>query len=298
MAFLIIGFLLSSFGAGSLYLSFRNKLKQKRQNSQISSLLQQKATLIQEIQEEKEKRAQSLKTWEEQEKEKIDKYLEEHKKNIHLTIQKSKEDAAAAIQQYQKQVEQFKLSSGQEREEIQTQIYKLKTTLAAGIRARLREQEKKEKLNFYKLSISDSDLSDVNKLENLKESFHKPVVLSKLIWTQYFQKQTTELCDRILGKKIVSGIYKITNLSTGQCYIGQARDVSKRWKEHVKCGLGIDAPATNTLYRSMQKDKIWNFTFQLLEECPIGELNEKERFWIETYQSNVYGLNTLKGITK
>ena len=117
-------------------------------------------------------------------------------------------------------------------------------------------------------------------LENLKSSFHKPVVLSKLIWTQYFQKQMTELCDRVLGKKIICGIYKITNLLTEQCYIGQSVNISDRWKQHCKCGLGIEASATNVLYNSMQKDGVWNFSFELLEECPKGLLNEKEKFWI------------------
>jgi len=68
-------------------------------------------------------------------------------------------------------------------------------------------------------------LSDVKKLENLKSSFHNPVVLSKLIWTQYFQKQMTELCNRVFGKKQLSGIYKITNLITEECYIGQSVNV-------------------------------------------------------------------------
>jgi len=102
-------------------------------------------------------------------------------------------------------------------------------------------------------------------LENLKASLHNPVILSKLIWTQFFQKQTNELCDRVLGKKIVCGIYKITNLLTEQCYIGQSVDIAKRWKDHCKCGLGIDASATNKLYNSMQQDGIWNFSFELLE---------------------------------
>ena len=135
-------------------------------------------------------------------------------------------------------------------------------------------------------------------LENLKASFHKPVILRKLIWTQYFQKQMTELCDRVLGKKTICGIYKITNLLTEQCYIGQSVNISDRWKQHCKCGLGIEASATNVLYNSMQRDKIWNFSFELLEECPKELLNEKERFWINMYQSNIYGLNTLKGINK
>jgi hypothetical protein len=134
-------------------------------------------------------------------------------------------------------------------------------------------------------------------LENLKASFHKPVVLSKLIWTQYFQKQMTELCDRVLGKKTICGIYKITNLLTEQCYIGQSVNISDRWKQHCKCGLGIEASATNKLYNSMQRDKIWNFTFELLEECPKELLNEKEHFWINMYQSDMFGYNSTKGNT-
>ena len=133
-------------------------------------------------------------------------------------------------------------------------------------------------------------------LENLKASFHKPIVLSKLIWTQYFQKQMTQLCDRVFGKKIVCGIYKITNLITEQCYIGQSVNIQQRMKQHCKCGLGIEASSTNKLYNSMQKDGIWNFSFELLEECPRELLNQKEAFWIDTYSSNIYGLNTMKGI--
>ena len=109
----------------------------------------------------------------------------------------------------------------------------------------------------------------------------------------------TDLCNRILNnRKNVCGIYKITNLITGEHYIGQSKNIDERWKAHCKCGLGIEASATNTLYNSMQKDKVWNFTFEVLQECKPEELNEKEAFWIQSYQSNVYGLNTQKGVTK
>lgn len=188
---------------------------------------------------------------------------------------------------------------GQQKKQIREQLEKLQNTLNAAIQNDLRERQKKDKINFYKLSITDSDLSDVQMLQNLKSSFHKPVVLSKLIWSQYFQKQMTDLCNRILNnRKNVCGIYKITNLITGEHYIGQSKNIDERWKAHCKCGLGIEAPATNTLYNSMQKDKVWNFTFEVLQECKPGELNEKEAFWIQSYQSNVYGLNTQKGVTK
>ena len=193
-------------------------------------------------------------------------------------------------------LQNIRCSAAQQKEQIQNELNKLKASLSAGVEARLREQQKKDKINFYKLSINDADLADVKMLENLKTSFHKPVVLSKLIWTQYFQKQMTELCDRVLGKKTVCGIYKITNLLTEQCYIGQSVNISDRWKQHCKCGLGIEASATNVLYNSMQKDGVWNFSFELLQECPRNLLNEKEAFWIDTYSSNIYGLNTMKGI--
>ena len=45
----------------------------------------------------------------------------------------------------------------------------------------------------------------------------------------------------------------------------------------------------------MQKEGVWNFSFELLEECSRNLLNEKERFWIEMYQSDKFGLNTTKG---
>ena len=77
---------------------------------------------------------------------------------------------------------------GQQKKQIREQLEKLQNTLNAAIQNDLRERQKKDKINFYKLSITDSDLSDVQMLQNLKSSLHKPVVLSKLIWSQYFQK--------------------------------------------------------------------------------------------------------------
>ena len=106
------------------------------------------------------------------------------------------------------------------------------------------------------------------------------------------------LCDRVLGLNTVCGIYKITNQETGECYIGQAVDMAKRWKDHAKCGLGIDTPANNKLYKAMQDFGIWNFSWELLESCPAAALNEKEAFYIDLYQSKSYGYNSSSGIKK
>ena len=229
-------------------------------------------------------------------KQEIQDYLNKQKEIIKINIEKANSQAQQEIANIHTDLNKIRESAQKEKQQIQNDLNKLKASLSAGVEARLREQEKKEKINFYKLSISDADLSDVKMLENLKASFHKPIVLSKLIWTQYFQKQMTQLCDRVFGKKIVCGIYKITNLITEQCYIGQSVNIQQRMKQHCKCGLGIEASSTNKLYNSMQKDGVWNFSFELLEECPRELLNQKETFWIDTYSSNIYGLNTMKGI--
>ena len=116
-----------------------------------------------------------------------------------------------------------------------------------------------------------------------------------LIWSTYFQKDMTTLCNRILGLNTITGIYKITNQINNKCYVGQSVDISKRWKDHAKCGLGIDAPQGNKLYKDMQEIGIWNFSWELLEACPREQLNEKEKYYINLYQSQDFGYNSTKG---
>ena len=94
-----------------------------------------------------------------------------------------------------------------------------------------------------------------------------------LIWSTFYQKPMTTLCNNILGTTAVTGIYKITNLETNQCYIGQAINVADRWKQHCKCGLGIDTPQGNKLYKAMNEYGVHNFSWELLEACSSAELN-------------------------
>ena len=82
------------------------------------------------------------------------------------------------------------------------------------------------------------------------------------------------------------------------CYIGQSVDLARRWKDHAKCGLGIDTPQNNKLYQAMIQDGLWNFSFEILEECPTNELNQKERYYIQLYKSYEFGYNSNKGVSK
>lgn len=225
--------------------------------------------------------------------------IEEQMQIYKVNVQTASEQYVANLQQQYKQAEkEYDKQIQQKQDQLKDtndELQKLKESLSAGVAAQLRQKEKEEQIEFYKLKLSDKDLEDVIALERIKPSLHQPVILSKLVWSQYFQKQTTEMCNRILGNKIVCGIYKITNLTTQQCYIGQSVDIATRWKSHIKCGLGIDAPATNKLYKSMQSTGVWHFSFELMEECPRDQLDQKEKFWINLYQTNLYGYNSTKG---
>ena len=303
MTFLILGFIFLIYGVILFYKANQIKINKDKQQEQYKEQLKKELNileininnLIHSETEKKKELNKELIQFQESRKKEIETYLESQEQLAKQTINKANQSAQEQIEDIKYDVQCFQKNAEIEKQNIQNEINKLKASLSAGVQARLREQQKKDKLGFYKLSINDADLSDVKMLENLKASFHKPVVLSKLIWTQYFQKQMTELCDRVLGKKTICGIYKITNLLTAQCYIGQSVNIGDRWKQHCKCGLGIEASATNKLYNSMQKDGVWNFSFELLEQCSKDTLNEKEKFWIQMYQSNKFGLNTVKG---
>ena len=306
MILLVFSFIFLICGLVLFYKANQIKIKRNEEQEEYKEKLEKEVHTLQkdrndlinsEIKKKKQLHDQLLQ-FEQCRKKELNQNLQQQEELIKLKLQRINDQTEEEIKNIHQDLNNIRESAIQQKKQINNELDNLRASLSAGVQARLREQEKKEKINFYKLSINESDLSDIKMLENLKSSFHKPVVLSKLIWTQYFQKQMTELCDRVFGKKTICGIYKITDLITEQCYIGQSVNVQDRMKQHCKCGLGIQAPATNKLYNTMQKDKVWNFTFELLEECPKEKLNEKERFWIQMYQSDKFGLNTLKGIVK
>ena len=182
-----------------------------------------------------------------------------------------------------------------ELQSTQNELDKLKATRAAAHEALLKEQEIKDNKDNYRLIPSQSDLADVRRLEIVKRELNKPRILSMLIWQTYWQPIAKKQFPNIIQAKTKCGIYKITNLTTDECYIGQAVDIYKRWNEHCKCGLGIDTPPGNKLYKAIQKYGLDNFTFEVLTECKQSELNEKEKYFIELYQANLFGYNGTGG---
>lgn len=94
------------------------------------------------------------------------------------------------------------------------------------------------------------------------------------------------------------GIYKIENLINRKIYIGQSRNIKQRWKEHRyrpfnKNSKQYDCP----FYRAIRKYGLENFSFVVLEETSIEDLDDKEKYWIKYYGSNnpLFGYNCTIG---
>ena len=89
--------------------------------------------------------------------------------------------------------------------------------------------------------------------------------------------------------KKVRGIYKVTNKINGKVYIGQSVDIGRRWRQHMTAGDDI------YFHKAIQKYGVENFEWEVIEKCKKSELDERESYWIEYYDSYNKGYNCTKG---
>ena len=91
----------------------------------------------------------------------------------------------------------------------------------------------------------------------------------------------------------ISGVYKITNTVTNDCYIGSSKDVKKRWTAHKSPSRWNENPNIS-LYRDMQKYGVDKFDFQILANVESEHLKEAEQQFIEKLKPT-YNDNRAKG---
>ena len=74
-----------------------------------------------------------------------------------------------------------------------------------------------------------------------------------------------------------SGIYKIYNIITNDCYIGSSYDLTKRKQRHSR-DLKANKHHSLILQRAVNKYGINNFRFKILELCVVDDLLNKEQY--------------------
>ena len=82
----------------------------------------------------------------------------------------------------------------------------------------------------------------------------------------------------------VTGIYKITNVVNGKCYIGQSSDLVSRIRKHIRELLN-KTHHNEHLQNAYNTYGTGNFTIEIIEECSEENLDEREIFWIDFYKS-------------
>lgn len=80
------------------------------------------------------------------------------------------------------------------------------------------------------------------------------------------------------------GIYEIRNLINNKVYIGQAKNIKRRWSYH-KSKLKLNKHWNKYLQYSYNKYNKENFVFKIIEECNIEDLSRKESYWCNLFNS-------------
>lgn len=84
------------------------------------------------------------------------------------------------------------------------------------------------------------------------------------------------------------GIYKITN-PNNKIYIGQSINIEKRIVRYKR----LDCVKQSKLYRSLNKYGVESHKYEVVEECNISLLNQRERYYQDKYDCVNSGLNLI-----
>lgn len=159
----------------------------------------------------------------------------------------------------------------------------------------MRQRAIEEQQDFYRICLDENAKADISLLQSIRQNLKKPEIVDKIIYDNYIAKPVLEMIKRVLNNETFSGIYKITCVSTQEVYIGKSTDIKSRWQQHAKTAFNCGTIASSLLHTKMKKHGIENFTFELLEKVPKENLSEREKFYIDFYQTKEVGLNERKG---
>lgn len=178
---------------------------------------------------------------------------------------------------------------------LREELSDLKARREAYIEALKAEEKRQQDRAFYTINLTEENKEDIRILRSIEDKIHNQEALNRLIYDVFIKKPLGELLLRIIGENTYGGIYKITNIDTQRAYIGRSTDIKKRLTEHVKGAFNISTIADQEIHRVMGREGIDKFSFEVLEKVEKDKLNEREKYWIDFYQTQSYGYNQNKG---
>lgn len=156
------------------------------------------------------------------------------------------------------------------------------------------EMERQERL-FYTIQVPDEYKQDIDFLLNtVSQKVQHPDIINKLIWAEYV-KPYIEGTFKRADIKDEPGIYKLTNIDSGKCYIGKSTNMRKRIADHFKSSVGIKTIADQAIHHEILKTGFWNWIIEPIIYCDKKELNDLEKYYIQFFKSNIFGFNKTGG---
>ena len=263
---------------------------------QVRSLEERRENIIQSLETEAKQSGEIFKT---QQIQIAEEQIEKAKKELFLEYEKAKEDAKQTyLETLSDMVTNVMSEYGIKSKELEEVLVKLEEAHAkadAAVKVNKRAEMEKQQKDFYRIQLSPEDLEEIKRLREVEQYLRQKEPLNKVIYKCYYEKPLTSMIGRVLGNRKITGIYKITNLDNGMCYVGQSVDVADRWRQHVKRGVGAEPVTQNKLYPAMKSIGVENFMFELIEECKGNELTPREKYWTDFYQAQTYGYTVKKG---
>ena len=201
----------------------------------------------------------------------------------------------------QRQLDDFIASAAETKKTVNEEIEELRSLLEDYKSKRdlinqaiVHEKEIHEQQDFYRIVLNESDKEDIQLLNTIEMRLHSREALYKLIYDVFYKKPLNDMINRVLQGKEFCGIYRITNLKTNEAYIGKSTNIKTRWQNHCKTAIGLDGMARTKIHSAMKEYGIDNFSFEVLEKCTKENYSEREKYWINFYETNVYGYNIQK----
>ena len=210
--------------------------------------------------------------------EELDRLMKEEKNTRILQVKADVQDWAKSAQEAAK--ESFILTTDHYQKEIVIQQEQLKYIIQqlAEFKAKqdavneeiLRRRALEEKQDFYRIQLTDAVKDDIEILNEIRPRLSSVEIFNKFIYDNYISRPLKEMVQRVLSGRNPSGIYKVTNTETQEIYIGKSVKVLKKY--------GVD-----------------KFTWELIEEVDKDKLTERERYYINFYNTKQYGYNQREG---
>lgn len=276
------------------YINITNDLYEKEDN------LKEKLKYIEKEIKNKEEFNENLYKVREEE---LNRLIEEKKKEKILLIEREVDDWAQSAQeaatQYfndwnsnlNKQINELETDYAQLKEEVNNFQEKRNVINQEILRSRAIEENQ----SFYSIQLDEESKRDIEIFQEIKSRISKIEKLNKLIYDNYINKPASEMIKRILEGRNPSGIYKVTNLKTKEIYIGKSTSIADRWKNHIKAACGLAGAADSQFQRALRQYGIENFSWEVLEEVPKDKLTEREKYYINFYDTLHYGYNQRLG---